>query len=66
MLKAIKRFLREEDGFLEIVAPIVGGLLGAKGASDAAEAQTRATEAAIDEQRRQFDLTRARGAVVGG
>lgn len=41
-----------------IAAPIVGGLIGAKGAKDAAGAQTAAAEMATAEQRRQFDLTR--------
>lgn len=37
---------------------LAGGLLGADAAEDAADAQTRAAEAGIGEQRRQFDVTR--------
>lgn len=49
-------------GFLDIAgvaAPIVGGLLGASQARRAGDVQARASQGAIDEQRRQFDLTRA-------
>lgn len=42
-----------------IAGPIIGGLIGADSASDAAAEQGRATEAAVSEQRRQFDLNRA-------
>lgn len=37
---------------------VIGGLIGARGASRAADAQQAATEAAIAEQRRQFDISR--------
>lgn len=37
---------------------IAGGLFGSSGAKSAARAQAAAQQAAIDEQRRQFDLTR--------
>lgn len=40
-------------------APLLGGLLEADGAKDAARASARATQAGIDEQRRQYDTTRA-------
>lgn len=38
---------------------VIGGVLGGKGASKAAQAQAKAQQAAIDEQRRQFDTTTA-------
>lgn len=38
---------------------IIGGVLGGKGAKKAAKAQAKADAAAIAEQQRQFDLTRA-------
>ena len=41
-----------------IAGPVLGGLLGADGAEDAANAQGQATGAAIAEQRRQFDTSR--------
>lgn len=47
------------DAIIGGVASIAGGLLGSSGASRAAKAQAAAQQAAIDEQRRQFDLTRA-------
>lgn len=40
------------------VGSIVAGKMSADGAKDAAGAQTQASMAAVDEQRRQFDLTR--------
>lgn len=42
-----------------VVAPLAGGLLGASSAGKAASAQAGASQASIDEQRRQFDLNRA-------
>lgn len=42
-----------------IAAPVVGGLLGAKAAKDAASIQAESADRATEEQRRQFDLTRA-------
>lgn len=38
---------------------VLGGLLGAKGATDAAKEQAKATQAAIAEQQRQYNTTRA-------
>lgn len=43
---------------LSIAAPLVGGILGANAAKDAARTQAEASDRAIEEQRRQFDLTR--------
>lgn len=40
------------------VGSVAGGLLGASASSSAARAQERSAQAATDEQRRQFDLTR--------
>lgn len=40
------------------IGSVVGGLLGAKGAKDAANTQASAARAATEEQRRQFDLIR--------
>jgi hypothetical protein len=40
-------------------ASLLGGALGGKGASKAAKAQTQASDAAIAEQRREYDLGRA-------
>lgn len=40
-------------------AQVVGGVLGANAADDAADAQVAASNAAIAEQRRQYDQTRA-------
>lgn len=37
---------------------VAGGLMSANAAGDAADAQTQASQAAIDEQRRQFDIIR--------
>jgi hypothetical protein len=42
-----------------VVGNVVGGLLGASGARKAAKEQTKSAQAAIAEQRRQFDLTRS-------
>jgi hypothetical protein len=42
-----------------IAGPVLGGLLGADGASDAAAAQGAATRDSIAEQRRQFDISRS-------
>jgi hypothetical protein len=42
-----------------IAGPVLGGLLGADAASNASAAQGAATDRAIGEQRRQFDLTRS-------
>jgi hypothetical protein len=42
-----------------IAGPLIGGLMGSEAAGDAAAAQGRATDAAIAEQRRQFDTSRA-------
>lgn len=42
-----------------ILGSVVGGLFGNKQADRAADAQVRASEAAIAEQRRQFDITQA-------
>jgi hypothetical protein len=39
-------------------ASILGGMMGADASEDAAAAQSAATDRAIDEQRRQFDLSR--------
>ncbi len=44
--------------FLAPAATIIGGILGSNAASDAASAQVGASNAAIAEQRRQFDLLR--------
>lgn len=41
-----------------ILGSVVGGLFGAKQADRAADAQVQASQAAVGEQRRQFDLTR--------
>lgn len=41
-----------------VAGPLIGGLTGSDSAGDALSAQTQASQAAIDEQRRQFDLTR--------
>lgn len=43
---------------LSVAAPLVGGILGRQAAGNAADAQVAASNAAIAEQRRQFDLTR--------
>lgn len=40
------------------VASVAGGVIGAKGAKKAAKAQVAGQQAAIEEQRRQFDVTR--------
>lgn len=45
------------DAWIQAGGAIVGGLLGNKGNKDAAEAGNQATQAGIDEQRRQFDIT---------
>lgn len=45
--------------FGEIAGALIGGLLQSDSASDAVDAQSRATDAAIGENRRQFDLTRS-------
>jgi hypothetical protein len=42
-----------------IAASVIGGMMSADGASSAAGAQTAATQAAVDEQRRQYDQNRA-------
>lgn len=47
------------DDALAIGGPLIGGLFGAKSAGDAAEAQMQAAQLATEEQRRQFDITRA-------
>lgn len=39
-------------------ASLLGGIIGSNGAKSAANAQARSQQAAIDEQRRQFDTTR--------
>ena len=39
-------------------ASLIGGMMGSDAAEDAAAAQSAATDRAIDEQRRQFDLSR--------
>lgn len=41
-----------------IAGPVIGGLFGKDSASDASGIQAQATQAAIDEQRRQYDQTR--------
>lgn len=41
-----------------VAGQVIGGAMGDKSAGKAADAQTQASEAAIAEQRRQFDLTR--------
>lgn len=43
---------------LSIGGSLLGGLMGNEAADSAANAQTQAAQAAIDEQRRQYDLTR--------
>lgn len=45
-------------GVVGVVGSIAGGLISSRGASRAANAQDRASEAQIAEARRQFDLTR--------
>ena len=48
------------DTFLKgagVVAPIIGGIQAANAAKNAARIQSQGTQAAIDEQRRQFDVT---------
>lgn len=62
-----RRPLPGEDGYgchfigslIGAGASIVGGLMGKDAAEDAADAQTAATMAAIDERKRQFDIARA-------
>jgi hypothetical protein len=51
--------LATPNNLLSAGANIVSGLLGSNATRDATQAQTQATQDAILEQRRQFDLTRA-------
>jgi hypothetical protein len=44
---------------LEYGIPVIGGLLEGRGAKDAADAQSAGALAAVDENRRQYDTTRA-------
>lgn len=46
------------DTWIQVGGQLIGGWLGNKGNEDAAEAANKGTQAGIDEQRRQFDLTR--------
>lgn len=46
------------DTWIQVGGQLIGGWLGNKGNKDAAEASNKGTQAGIDEQRRQFDLTR--------
>ena len=54
----LAQFVREEDGFLELIGPIVGGLLGGFGASSAADSQAAAARNAAAVQKDMFDQTR--------
>jgi hypothetical protein len=46
-------------GYVAVAAAgVVGGVISSKGAKDAAKTSAQGTEAGIEEQRRQFDLTR--------
>lgn len=46
------------DTWIEAGGQLIGGWLGSKGEKDAADAANKGTQAGIDEQKRQFDLTR--------
>ena len=59
MWKRIERFLKEEDGFLQFVAPIVGGLIGASASKSAAKTQANAARDAAGVQRDIYEQTRA-------
>lgn len=59
MWTQIKRFLKEEDGFWNIVAPIAGGLLGALGSRSAARTQAAAADQASQVQRDIYNQTRS-------
>lgn len=57
MIEAIKRFWANEDGFLNFLAPIAAGVLGASGAKSAAKTQARSADQASQVQREMFDQT---------
>jgi hypothetical protein len=45
-------------GLFSVLAPVVGGLLGLGASNKAAKTQAKSADAAVAEQRRQFDVTR--------
>ena len=53
----VTRFLREEDGFLNFLAPVVGGLLAGSAAKSAAKTQAASADAASQVQQNIFDTT---------
>jgi len=51
------RFFKNEDGFLQFLAPVLGGVIGALGARSAARTQATAARDAAQVQQNMFDTT---------